>query len=153
MGRGKVVSILIHRSSVMVTATLGALKTGAAYQPLDSSYPADRLGFMMKDADCAFLIADEDLLEKVPDYKGPVLLTKDFSTLPACEKLTDHPAPEDLFILLYTSGTTGVPKGVMLEHRNLANYARHFRTTYKLDCNCRMAAYASYGFDACMMDL
>ena len=41
----------------------------------------------------------------------------------------------------------------MLEHRNLANYARHFRTTYKLDCNCRMAAYASYGFDACMMDL
>ena len=153
VGRGKVVSILIHRSSVMVTATLGALKTGAAYQPLDSSYPADRLGFMMKDADCAFLIADEDLLEKVPDYKGPVLLTKDFSTLPACEKLTDHPAPEDLFILLYTSGTTGVPKGVMLEHRNLANYARHFRTTYKLDCNCRMAAYASYGFDACMMDL
>ena len=153
VGRGKVVSILIHRSSIMVTATLGALKTGAAYQPLDSSYPPERLGFMMKDADCACLIADEDLLEKVPDYKGPVLLTKDFSALPPCEKLNDHPAPEDLFILLYTSGTTGVPKGVMLEHRNIANYVRHYRAAYELDFSCRVSAYASYGFDACMMDL
>lgn len=153
VGSGTVVSILIHRGSAMVTATLGVLKTGAAYQPLDPGYPPERLDFMMKDADCAFLIADEDLLERVPDYKGPVLLTKDFSSLPACEKLTDHPAPEDLFILLYTSGTTGVPKGVMLEHRNLANFVRFYRTAFQLDESCRVFAYASYGFDACMMDL
>ena len=153
VGSGTVVSILIHRGSAMVTATLGALKTGAAYQPLDPGYPPERLGFMMNDADCAFLIADEDLRERVPDYKGPVLLTKDFSSLPACEKMTDHPAPEDLFILLYTSGTTGVPKGVMLEHRNLANFVRFYRTAFQLDENCRVFAYASYGFDACMMDL
>ena len=153
VGSGTVVSILIHRGSAMVTATLGVLKTGAAYQPLDPGYPPERLDFMMKDADCAFLIADEDLLERVPDFKGPVLLTKDFSSLPGCEKLTDHPAPEDLFILLYTSGTTGVPKGVMLEHRNLANFVRFYRTAFQLDESCRVFAYASYGFDACMMDL
>ncbi|MBQ3841089.1 MAG: amino acid adenylation domain-containing protein [Ruminiclostridium sp.] len=153
IGKGRVVSVLIHRGIEMVTASLGALKTGAAYQPLDPSYPTERLGFMMKDADCALLIADEDLLEKVPEYKGPVLLTKDIPSLPLCGKLTCKPEPEDLFILLYTSGTTGVPKGVMLEHRNLANFVRHFHNTYDLDKDGRVSAYASYGFDACMMDL
>lgn len=153
VGKGKVVSVLIHRGIPMVTASLGVLKTEAAYQPLDSSYPSERLGFMMKDAGCALLITDEDLLEKVPEYKGPVLLTKDIAALPACERIQDHPAPEDLLILLYTSGTTGVPKGVMLEHRNVANFVMQYRTFFQLDESCRVSGYASYGFDACMMEL
>ena len=153
IGKGKVVSVLIHRGTEMVTASLGVLKTGAAYQPLDPSYPSERLSFMMKDANCAYLIADEDLLEKVPEYKGPVLLTKELASLPDTTKITDHPAPEDLFILLYTSGTTGVPKGVMLEHRNLANFVRWYIKYFELDENSKIGAYASYGFDACMMDL
>lgn len=153
VGKGNVVSILIHRSSAMVTATLGALKTGAAYQPLDPAYPSERLSFMMNDADCAFLIADEDLLEKVPEYKGKVLLTKDIPSLPECGKLTCTIAPSDLFILLYTSGSTGTPKGVMLEHHNLVNFVGWYRDFYHLDENSRVAAYASYGFDANMMDL
>ena len=156
VGRGDVVSILIHRSDFMVTASLGALKTGAAYQPLDPAYPDERLSFMMKDASCKLLIADEDLVEKVADYKGPTLLTRDISTLPAVPatgRELGHPSPDDLFILLYTSGSTGVPKGVMLEHRNLSNFVAWFQDHFDLDETCRMAGYASYGFDACMMDL
>ena len=153
VGRGSVVSILIPRCEYMVIASLGALKSGAAYQPLDPSYPAERLSFMMLDAACKLLIADESLLDKVPEYKGPVLLTRDIPALPACAPLRDHPAPEDLLILLYTSGSTGTPKGVMLEHRNLANFCGWYRDYYGLDESCRVAAYASYGFDANMMDL
>ena len=69
------------------------------------------------------------------------------------EKTSDRPGPEDLFILLYTSGSTGVPKGVMLEHGNLSNFCAWYRDYYRLDETCRVAAYASYGFDACMMDM
>ena len=156
VGSGDVVSILINRSDYMVTASLGVLKTGAAYQPLDPAYPDERLSFMMKDASCKLLIADDSLVEKVADFEGPILLTCDIAALPAVpdtKRSFGHPSPDDLFILLYTSGSTGVPKGVMLEHRNLSNFVAWFQDHFDLDETCRMAGYASYGFDACMMDL
>ena len=136
----------------MTTASLGVLKTGAAYQPLDPTYPTERLTFMMQYADCKLLIADEELLPRVPDYHGEVLLTKDIPSLPTGERIESSPSPDDLFILLYTSGSTGTPKGVMLEHRNLANFCAWYREFYQLDESSRVAAYASYGFDANMMD-
>ena len=152
IGKGDVVSVLIPRCTYMTTASLGVLKSGAAYQPLDPSYPSERLTFMMSDASAKLLIADEELLSRVPEYKGEVLLTKDIPALPDCGRIKDHPDPSDLFILLYTSGSTGTPKGVMLEHRNIANFCAWYREFCHLDETSRVAAYASYGFDADMMD-
>ena len=146
-----VVSILIGRSEWMVLASLGALKAGCAYQPLDPSYPAERLNFMMEDAGTRLLIAQEDLLEKV-DYKGPVVLTKDLGDARSVPGMTEV-KPEDLFILLYTSGSTGKPKGCQLEHRNLVAFCNWYRRYYDLKPGDKVAAYASYGFDACMMDM
>ena len=62
---------------------MGVLKAGCAYQPLDPSYPAERLNFMMQDAGAKLLIADEELRPIVDEYQGQVLLTKDIETLPA----------------------------------------------------------------------
>ena len=154
IGKGKVVSVLIPRSAYMVTASLGILKTGAAYQPLDPSYPAERLAFMMQDADVAYLIADRELLSKVPEYRGGVLLTCDIPNLSGgIPVASDGPDADSLFILLYTSGSTGTPKGVKLLHKNLANFCGWYRDFYELDATSKVAAYASYGFDANMMDL
>lgn len=151
----KVVSILINRSEWMVVASLAALKAGCAYQPLDPSYPAERLNFMMKDANASLLIADEDLRPIVNEYEGPVLLTKELGKL----QITNHKSqitninPSDLFILLYTSGSTGVPKGCQLEHRNLVAFCHWYHRYYDLHAGDKVAAYASYGFDANMMDM
>ena len=153
IGREDVVSVLIPRCEYMVLASLGVLKSGAAYQPLDPSYPTERLEFMMQDADAKLLIADKALLERVPSYKGKVLLLDDIPALPSGEKISTNPNPEDLFIMLYTSGSTGTPKGCMLEHRNIVSFCNWYRDYYNLTPHSRVAAYASYGFDANMMDM
>jgi amino acid adenylation domain-containing protein len=149
-----VVSILIPRCEWMVVASLGVLKAGCAYQPLDPSYPAERLNFMMQDANAKLLIADEELRPIVNDYQGKVLLTKDIASLPNTQITLNTPInPNSLFILLYTSGSTGTPKGCQLEHGNLVAFCHWYHRYYDLKPEDKVAAYASYGFDACMMDM
>ena len=130
LGLEDVVAILIARSEWMAIVSLGVLKAGCAYQPLDPSYPAERLNFMMKDTASKLLIADEELCSILDEYKGEVLFTKDIEKLKD-SKGHDEPKPESLFTLIYTSGSTGVPKGCQLEHRNVVafchmnKHARH----------------------------
>ena len=151
--KGDVVSILISRSEYMPITALGVLKTGAAYQPLDSSYPEDRLLFMIKDANAKYLIAEKELLNKIPGCKLPVLGVDEIKELKQKEVKLTGPDKDSLFILLYTSGTTGTPKGVMLKHLNLVNFAHWYRRFYKLTPTSVVSAYAGFGFDACMMDM
>ena len=154
LGREDVVSILIPRCEWMPIAALGVLKAGCAYQPLDPSYPAERLNFMIQDASAKMLIADESLRDIVSEYHGEVLLTKDILSLPKAQKPVDVTVnPEDLFILLYTSGSTGTPKGCQLEHRNLAAFCNWYKRRFELKAEHHVSCYASYGFDCCMMDL
>ena len=153
LGVEDVVSILIPRCEWMAIASLGVLKAGCAYQPLDPSYPRERLSFMMQDANAKMLIADEELRPIVDEYQGEVLLTKDIRNIETSRLRDFDVKPDNLFILLYTSGSTGVPKGVMLEHRNLVVFCDWYRRYYDLQPGDHVAAYASYGFDACMMDM
>ena len=162
---GDVVSVLVPRGLWMPAASLGALKAGCAYQPLDATYPAERLNFMVSDADAKLLITTEDLRPVITDYAGDVLIVGEELAAPALGGTAqdqtggpqaddaDGPAPDDLFILLYTSGTTGVPKGVRLTHRNLVCFIGWYQRYYKLGPAHRVGAYASYGFDANMMDM
>ena len=145
------VAVLIGRNAWMTKASLAAMKAGCAYQPLDPSYPPERLNFMIQDSHAKLLIADKELVPLVGDYNGPVLTTDQLENLPE-GKVTVKPKPENLYILLYTSGSTGTPKGCMLEQRNLVNFCAWYRDYYQLKPGDKVAAFASYGFDANMMD-
>ena len=153
LGSEDVVSVLIPRCEWMAIASLGVLKAGCAYQPLDPSYPKERLNFMMQDSNAKLLIADEDLRSIVDEYQGDVLLTKDLVSCAAATLQPTEPRPSSLFILLYTSGSTGVPKGCQLTHGNLVCFCHWYQRFYDLKPEHHVAAYASYGFDACMMDM
>ena len=154
LGLEDVVSVLIPRCEWMAIASLGVLKAGCAYQPLDPSYPKERLNFMMQDANAKLLIADEELRPIVDEYQGEVLLTKELLNLPSTQiNQNTQITPNSLFILLYTSGSTGVPKGCQLTHGNLVCFCHWYQRFYGLKPEHNVAAYASYGFDACMMDM
>ena len=153
LGAEDVVSVLIPRCEWMPIASLGVLKAGCGYQPLDPSYPKERLNFMMQDAAAKLLIADEELCPIVDEYQGPVLLTKDIAGLPDQAAPEVEITPDQLFIMLYTSGSTGIPKGCQLTHGNLVAFCHWYQRYYSLQAEHNVAAYASYGFDACMMDM
>ncbi len=153
LGLEDVVSVLIPRCEWMTIASLGVLKAGCAYQPLDPTYPKERLNFMMQDANAKLLIADEELRSIVDEYKGEVLLTKDIQNIEMSDYRNVEIKPSSLFILLYTSGSTGIPKGCQLTHSNLVCFCHWYQRYYDLKPEHNVAAYASYGFDACMMDM
>ena len=150
-----VVSVLIPRCEWMAIVSMGILKAGCAYQPLDPSYPKERLNFMMKDAGARLLIADKELRPLVDEYEGEVLPIENGDLMIGNDRLYSQPSisPDNLFILLYTSGSTGIPKGCQLTHANLVAFCDWYQRFYGLQAEHRVAAYASYGFDACMMDL
>lgn len=153
LGAEDVVSILIPRCEWMGIIPMGVLKAGCAYQPLDPTYPKERLNFMMKDAGVSLLIADEGLRPLADEFQGETLFTGELMDLPRAEVQPVAPSPSSLFILLYTSGSTGIPKGCQLEHGNLVAFCHWYQSYYGLHAGDKVAAYASFGFDASMMDM
>ncbi|MFF2954884.1 amino acid adenylation domain-containing protein [Kitasatospora sp. NPDC057965] len=119
LARGERVGLLLGRSPAVVAAILGVWKAGGVYVPLDPEYPKQRLELILASAEPAVLLVEPDTLGPAGELAGRRTLL-DARTLdgprPAPEVLPD---PDDLAYLIHTSGSTGVPKGVMVRHRGL----------------------------------
>ncbi|MCD0465152.1 non-ribosomal peptide synthetase [Flavobacterium sp. ENC] len=131
------IGIKLERSEKMILAILGVLKSGAAYVPIDPSYPQERIDFIEKDSKCKIVI-DENVLSLF--YKN-----QDAYTGANIEKIN---SPKDLAYIIYTSGTTGNPKGVMVEHTNVVNLIISQTREFQIDESERILQLSNYTFDA-----
>ena len=156
VGPGSLVAVQIARSPNAIIAFLGILKLGAAYVPIDPTYPADRRDYILQDSNAAALLTESSCLAEGIDYAGLcVQLDCDRAEIAQCDRaeLSINIEPEDLAYVIYTSGTTGKPKGVMIPHRGLANHAIAMARAFELTATDRMLQFSSLSFDIIVEEL
>ncbi|XP_031639847.1 uncharacterized protein LOC116351838, partial [Contarinia nasturtii] len=150
------IAVCVKRSSKMIVALLGILKSGGAYLPLDPAYSSQRLTNILQDADPLFLLADFNGQKALGTHHIPIVDLD--QTLCSCLAL-DNLDPTKLGLtsahlayVIYTSGSTGTPKGVMVEHQSLFNLAHNITSLFEVTSNCRILQFASCSFDASLWE-
>ncbi|MCM0673498.1 amino acid adenylation domain-containing protein [Micromonospora phytophila] len=149
VGPETLVGVCAERSVELVAGLLGVLKAGGAYLPLDPEYPADRLAFMLTDADAPVVLVQEHLRDVLPATGAQVLALDDaalWADQPA-EDPTPSAGPEHLAYVIYTSGSTGRPKGVPNTHRGIVNRLDWMQQTYRLGADDAVLQKTPASFD------
>jgi amino acid adenylation domain-containing protein len=130
-GQESVVAVMIERSTTLVAALLAAWKAGAAYLPVDPGYPAERIAFMLADADPAVVLTSRALAGELPRVHAPVVLADAPPSANGHGRVQlSGPLPAQPAYVIYTSGSTGTPKGVLISHASLVNYLAWCRQAY-----------------------
>ncbi|MDF1813787.1 MAG: amino acid adenylation domain-containing protein [Verrucomicrobiales bacterium] len=125
VGSGDFIAVMANRSPEIVAGLLGILKTGAAYVPVDPSYPADRVAVILKDSAPAVLLKDDEV--KYDAGKAvPTLSLQKARSFSAPEDFQPHQGnSDDIAYVIYTSGSTGTPKGTLIPHRGIVRLVRN----------------------------
>jgi len=160
VGRGQRIGLCMERSAEMLAAVLGILKAGAAYVPLDPSFPEERLRFMAEDAQLALLVSTAALagVFGLPRERQ-LLLDADAGSLASQpdQRLTPDAAldarPEDPAYVIYTSGSTGKPKGVVVPHRAVVNFLTSMARVPGLAADDVLVAVTTLSFDIAVLEL
>ncbi|MFE2596935.1 amino acid adenylation domain-containing protein [Streptomyces sp. NPDC059396] len=161
IGRGvgpeSLVAVMMHRSVDLVVALLAVVKAGGAYVPVDPDYPADRITYVLTDAQPLLVLTSMDLVSRLTDSHPPYVAVDDPRTAIALEDLQDtdltdterratllpaHPA-----YVIYTSGSTGRPKGVSVPHAGIVNWLTWMQGAYNLTASDRVLQKTPFGFD------
>ncbi len=146
---GMLVGVCVERSLDLIVALLAILKCGAAYVPIDLSYPAERLSFMLEDAAAPVLLTQRKLSARLPRHGCKNLYVDDLqiyhggnSNDPSVEVTPDHAA-----YVIFTSGSTGRPKGCIVTHRNVARLFQSTEAWFGFDSTDVWTLFHSVAFD------
>jgi amino acid adenylation domain-containing protein len=142
------VGLLVERSAEMVVAMLAILKAGAAYVPMDTSFPPERIAYMLSDSGATLVLTQRTLIEKFPSTETKMVLLDEFDWEGRSISLQGNGAkPENLAYVIYTSGSTGRPKGVAIEHRNIVSYVLDVAERLRLEPGMTYATVSTVAAD------
>ena len=146
-----VVGLCLERSEKVVIGVLGILKSGAAYLPLEPTFPDERLAYMLRDSGVSLLVQEPATADRVPGFAGE-RLDLERADAPAAGMDADarSPGPHDLAYVLYTSGSTGTPKGVAIEHRSVTNLLFSMSRRLGITTEEVVLSVAPYSFDVAL---
>ncbi len=147
LGHGDVVAVALERSPEWITSLLALWKVGAVYLPLDSSHPRERLGRQLADSETVLVLTEPDRLGTFAGLCPALSLQQLPEGTDSCSQARDL-RPEDPAYLLYTSGSTGNPKGVVVQHQALGAHLEAIKTVYRLRPDDNVLQFASIIFDA-----
>jgi len=151
VGPNALVGLCMERSLEMVVGLLGILKAGGAYVPLDPTYPADRIAFMLADAQVPVLITQQDVVTRLSAQTAKVICLDTATTVLSQQSVTEPTSSvtaHDLAYVIYTSGSTGRPKGVQITHSNLLNLVFWHQRAFEVTSSDRATQVSSPAFDA-----
>ncbi|MCC8121229.1 MAG: amino acid adenylation domain-containing protein [Oscillospiraceae bacterium] len=139
------VGIVADHGVDFIAAIFAVLKTGAAYVPAEPDFPEERIHFMMNESGVGFIITQRKYQEKLKEF--PLLFLEDITEKPSARGDRCLAHPESLAYILYTSGSTGVPKGVCVTNANVCHYVRAFQREFHPAVGDTMLQYSVCSFD------
>ncbi|RBL90699.1 non-ribosomal peptide synthetase [Chitinophaga flava] len=145
----KLVPICLERSMEMFVAILAIWKAGGAYVPVDTTYPAERIAYLLEDTTASLVICSRATRHLFGEHVETLIIDELPDAVTAGPEVAPafNPAPQDLSYVIYTSGSTGKPKGVMVEHRGMLNHLYAKTGDLQIDAETILAFTASYTFD------
>ena len=155
-GPEQVVGVALERGVGLVVGLLAVLKSGAAYLPLDGSYPAARLALMVEQSGAQLVLSETGQTERLPE-RGVrrVLVDAEAAAIAGYEggNLANRVGGEQLAYVIYTSGSTGQPKGVMMTHRAICNRLQWMQQQYPLGAGDAVLQKTAISFDASIWEV
>ena len=154
IGREDLIGIMLDRSEQMVIAILGVLKSGGAYVPLDPSLPASRRQYILDKSGVKAVITQESYLSELAAEGYQCIILSAIGNYPdGLKEQCIMPVGSDLVYVMYTSGSTGIPKGVEIEHRSVCNFLLSMRSLLRPVAGDRLLAVTTYSFDISVLEL
>lgn len=150
--RGDIVAMLTDRSPEMVMAILGILMTGAACLPLDPSFPPDRLEMIVKDSGCKAVLVSDEYYSGEHKFLGNIVQFSVALKSPHTAELTS-PGGSDAIYVMYSSGTTGKPKGIVVEHSSFTNLLLWYNQMYNITADTRIVQLTSIVIDIAFQEI
>ncbi len=148
-GPGSLVALCAERSLEMVAGLMGILKAGAAYVPVDPSYPKTRIDYILNDADPPVLLTGRSFIGTIAPRPSMFIqpLEDTFNLQESASAPCVTVTPQDIAYVIYTSGSTGEPKGVMIPHRGICNRLLWMQNEFVLTEKDRILQKTPYTFD------